>query len=258
MMANATYKWMLEAHRRGEPLLCVLIDPDKTPRERIEGFVKTADRAGADCYFVGGSLSFMPDFNESLAAIKRATSRPVIIFPGGVHHISRDADAILFLSIVSGRNAEHLIGQHVIAAPVIRKINIEAISTAYMFVESGRVSTAEYISYTKPLPRHKPDLAVAHALAAELLGFKLLYLEAGSGALETVPDDMIAAVAACTDIPLVVGGGIRTPEIAAAKARAGASIVVIGNHFEDEFDENHVRAFADAVHAGALPETNDA
>jgi putative glycerol-1-phosphate prenyltransferase len=158
------------------------------------------------------------------------------------------ADALLFLSIISGRNADHLIGQHVLAAPAIRQLGLEAISTGYMMIESDRVSSAEFISNTRPIPRNKPDVAAAHAMAAELLGMKLIYLEAGSGAGLQVPCEIVRAVSRAVSLPIIVGGGIRSPEDAAALVNAGASIIVIGNHFEEEEHRKQLGVFARAIH----------
>jgi putative glycerol-1-phosphate prenyltransferase len=247
---NPVYERLLDAHRREIPQLYLLVDPDKADPAELPGFVADAEDAGVDGFFIGGSLALLPRFEECIRAMKVAAKTPVIIFPGGVHQISGEADAILFLSIISGRNPEQLIGQHVIAAPMVRELGLEAISAGYMIIASDTVTSTEYMSYSKPIPREKPEIAAAHALAAEMLGMKLVYLEGGSGAGRSVPADMIRMVRALVDIPVVVGGGIRNPAAAAEKVAAGASIVVIGNHFEDGSNRTQLRAFADAVHTG--------
>ncbi len=247
---DITGRWSAAARERRAQLL-LLVDPDKSDPRTLQDFVRTAEVQGVDGFLVGGSLSLTAHLDACLAAMKSATMRPVVLFPGGVHQISGEADAILFLSVVSSRNPDLLIGQHVIAAPIVRALGLEAISTAYMLVASDVVSTAEYMSYSKPLPREKPELAVAHAMAAETIGMRLLYLEGGSGASESVPDALIAAVAGVVSLPLIVGGGIRTPEDAARKVRAGASLIVIGNHFEDHSQADQIGAFARAVHHAA-------
>jgi len=165
-----------------------------------------------------------------------------------LHQISAQADAILFLSLLSGRNAHHIIGSQVIAAPIIHRAEIEPISTAYLLVESGRPTSAEFMSGSTPLPRHKPEIAVAHALAASYMGFKFIYLEGGSGADQSVPESMIMGISRTVPTPLIVGGGIRTPEMAAEKVRAGASFVVTGNILEENNDTALIKAFADAIH----------
>lgn len=250
MRPSPVYDRLLDAHRRDAPQLFVLVDPDKANPSELPGFVRDAEEAGVDGFLIGGSLALLPRFEECIRAMKVAAETPVVIFPGGVHQISGEADAILFLSTVSGRNADQLIGQHVIAAPIIQELGLEAISTAYMIVSSDAVTSTEYMSYSKPLPRHKPEIAAAHALAAEMLGMKLVYLEAGSGAPQNVPGDMIRMVRALVDVPVIVGGGIRTPQAAADKVAAGASIIIIGNHFENDDNRTQLRAFADAVHNG--------
>ncbi|MDH7516343.1 MAG: geranylgeranylglyceryl/heptaprenylglyceryl phosphate synthase [Bacteroidota bacterium] len=245
---KAVYESLLSACREDGALLFVLLDPDRFMGNAVGGFVRAAEHAGVDGFLVGGSLSAVTDMTQVVAEVKSATTRPVILFPGGVHHVTGAADAMLLLSVLSGRNPEFLIGQHVVAAPIIRRLGVECISTAYLLVESGRTTAAEFMSATKPLPRHKPELAAAHAMAAELLGFRCVYLEAGSGADEPVPDSLVEAVARKIEIPIIVGGGIRSPETAASKVRAGASVVVVGNYFEEKGHEGDLQAFSDAVH----------
>lgn len=245
---DSIYARMLTAHVQGRPQLFVLVDPDKAQPSELPGFVADAQEAGVDGFFVGGSLALLPAFEECIRAMKVASRVPVVIFPGGIHQISGEADAILFLSIISGRNPEQLIGQHVLAAPMVRELGLEAISTGYMIIASDAVTTTEFMSYSKPIPREKAEIAAAHALAAEMLGMKLVYLEAGSGAPQSVPPRMVRAVRALVDVPVVVGGGIRTPAAAAEKVLAGASIVVVGNHFEEDGNRAQLRAFAEAVH----------
>ncbi|MFA6468860.1 MAG: geranylgeranylglyceryl/heptaprenylglyceryl phosphate synthase [Bacteroidota bacterium] len=227
----------------------VLIDPDKIAPEKLPSFVEQATVAGVDAFLVGGSLIVDDSFEQCIRTIKKHTNVPVVIFPGGVMQISKEADALLFLSLISGRNPEHLIGSQVLAAPIVKKIGLEAISTAYMLVESGKITSAEFMSNTRPLPRHKPDIAVAHALAAEILGFKMIYLEAGSGAEQSVPDEIIAAVSNYCSVPLIVGGGLRTPEEAHKKVRAGAQFIVTGTVLEKNSNASLVKEFAAAIHS---------
>jgi putative glycerol-1-phosphate prenyltransferase len=227
----------------------VLLDPDKLVPEKIPDFVSRASDAGVDGFLVGGSLILSSDFNRFVAELKKhSDSIPVILFPGSVHQITPDADAMLFLSLISGREAQHLIGSQVLAAPLVYRSGIEAISTAYMLIDTGRPTSAHFMSGTTPLPRNKPDLVAAHVLAAHYLGFKLIYLEGGSGSDTTVPDEIIMAASRVTDIPLIVGGGIRTPEEALAKVNAGASFIVTGNVLETTEDDNLMREIAAAVH----------
>lgn len=226
----------------------VLIDPDKIANEKLPAFIEQATADGVDGFLVGGSLIVDDSFEQCITTIKRHTNVPTVIFPGGVVQISKEADAILFLSLLSGRNPEQLIGSQVIAAPIVKKIGLEAISTAYMLIESGRTTSVEFISNTRPLPRHKPDIAVAHAMAAEILGFKMIYLEAGSGAEQSVPEEMVGAVAKQCSVPLIVGGGLRTPEEAHKKVQVGAKFIVTGTVLEKNGRASLVKEFASAVH----------
>jgi phosphoglycerol geranylgeranyltransferase len=227
----------------------VLIDPDKIDQQKLPSFVRDATEAGADGFLVGGSLLLSNEIDKLVQLIKSNTTLPVVIFPGSLFQISAVADAILFLLLISGRNPEHIIGNQVIAAPKIRQIGMEAISTGYMLVEAGNTTSVEFMSNTKPLPRNKPDIAVAHALAAETIGLKMLYLDAGSGADAPVPDDMIRKIAGVCALPMIVGGGIRDPEVARQKVKAGASFVVTGTINEENSHHSLVREFAEAVHS---------
>jgi phosphoglycerol geranylgeranyltransferase len=244
----SVYEQLLATSQRRGAAHLVLIDPDKICGRDLEDFIARAVSADVDGFLVGGSLVVDDSFHHCIKTIKLNTSLPVVIFPGAISQVSEDADAILFLSLLSGRNPEHLIGSQVIAAPVIRKLGLEAISTAYMLVESGRTTSAEFMSNTKPLPRNKPDIAVAHAIAAEMIGFKLIYLEAGSGAEHAVPDDMIAAIRRYTQVPVIVGGGIATPAEARKKVNAGANFIVTGTVLENNGDARIIKEFAAAVH----------
>ena len=246
---NSTYHKLLNSSKSKGAAHLVLVDPDKIDGKLFPHFIEEATRAGVDGFLVGGSLVLADTFEDCIKSIKKHTEVPVVIFPGSVQQISKEADAILYLSLLSGRNAEHIIGSQVTAAPIIRKMGLEAISTAYMLVESGKTTSAEFMSNTKPLPRNKPDIAVAHALAAEYMGFKLLYLEAGSGAEQSVPEEMISAVALYSAVPLIVGGGIRTPEDARKKVTAGAKFVVTGNVLENNGSGNLIKELADAIHS---------
>ena len=209
---------------------------------------KACEESGVDGLLVGGSLLLSEHFDDFVASLKKTVSIPVILFPGNGHQLSRHADALFFLSLLSGRNPHYLIGEQVHSAPRIRALGLEAISTAYLLVESGRTTSAQFMSDTRPLPSNKPDIAVAHALAAAYLGFRFIYLEAGSGAEHPVPDAMVQAVGGAVDLPVIVGGGIRTPEEAEKKVRAGASFIVAGTVFEGKGKHSLLRGFVDAVH----------
>ncbi|MBK8660068.1 MAG: geranylgeranylglyceryl/heptaprenylglyceryl phosphate synthase [Bacteroidetes bacterium] len=214
--------------------LAVLIDPDKLQGDALVSLVQQANTAKVDFLLVGGSLLLENILEKTIATIKAHTALPVILFPGNNYQLSTQADALLMLSLLSGRNAEYLIGQQVVAAPAIRAAKLETISTGYLLVDGGRVSTTSYITQTMPIPHHKPDVAVATAMAGEMLGMQIIYLEAGSGAQWPVPEAMIRAVRKNISVPLIVGGGIRSSEAAEAVCRAGADIVVVGNVLEQE------------------------
>ncbi len=227
----------------------ILIDPDKTSTEQLPSLLHDTISAGVDGFLVGGSLLLTPDFDSYLKTFKEfSRDIPVVIFPGGVHQLSANADAILFLSLLSGRNPHHIIGTQVVAAPIIHRLGIEPISTAYLLVESGKATSAEFMSGTIPLPRHKPEIALAHALAASYMGFKTIYLEGGSGADHSVPAQIISTISQTVDVPLIVGGGIRTPDEASEKVNAGADFIVTGNILEKNNDPAFISAFVQAIH----------
>ena len=226
----------------------ILVDPDKLPLDNAPEFAKHCEQAGVDGFLVGGSIIMSGNLYECIDKLKSNCSIPVITFPGGAEQITPNADAILYLSLISGRNADQLIGKHVLAAPYIKKIGIEPIATGYMLIESGKQTAAEYISNSKPIPRNKPEIAASTALAAEYMGMKLIYLEAGSGAENSVPNEMVKMVSQFCSIPVIVGGGIRDAKTALEKVNNGASVIVTGNHFEDESNWGKIKDFADAVH----------
>lgn len=250
--STSAYDTLLAARRTHGAGFVVLIDPDKLPAEHLGGFVERCERAGVDAFFLGGSLLDMHDLESYVGTLKTVTERPVIGFPGNVTQVVRGLDAVLFLSIVSGRNPEYLIGQHVHAAPLVRRLGVEPIATGYLLVESGRTTTAQYMSGSAPLPRHKPDIAAATALAAEMLGMKLVFTDAGSGADHPVPDETVSAIARTCRTPLVVGGGLRTPEAVAEKVAAGASFVVVGNAIEKRPDGAYIDDLCAAAHGARV------
>jgi len=210
----------------------VLIDPDKMSGMALENMASICQHAKADYIFVGGSLLTRDLFDRCIHVLKNSCDLPVVLFPGNVLQISGNADAILFLSLLSGRNAEMLIGRHVSAAPIIKETGIEVIPTGYLLIDGGITTTASYMSNTMPIPSHKPEIAAATALAGEMLGMKLTYLDAGSGALHPVPAKMIELVKKESMLPLIAGGGIRTAEQATEAFMAGADLVVMGNKLE--------------------------
>ncbi|UCF78959.1 MAG: geranylgeranylglyceryl/heptaprenylglyceryl phosphate synthase [Candidatus Eiseniibacteriota bacterium] len=193
------------ATRRGSAFL-VLVDPDAVRPDAAADFAALCNEGGADGFLVGGSLTFSGNLDELIRSIKRSSSLPVVLFPGNACQISESADAILFLSLLSSRNPDFLIGEHVKAAPIVRRLSLEVVPTAYLLIESGTLTSVQYVTQSLPIPREKTDIAVAHALAGEYLGMKLVYLEAGSGAKLPVPREMIEAVCAAGSLPVAVGG----------------------------------------------------
>ena len=224
----------------------VLLDPDKRNEETIEKRVVSANDSGADAIFVGGSLMMDVGCEERSKKIKSLSKIPVILFPGGLGQLNPNYDAMLFLSVISGRNPHYLIGEQVLAAPIVQDLGIEVIPTGYILLDGGAGSTVEYVSGTRPLPMHRKDIVVAHALAGQFLGMKFIYLEAGSGANEPVPKELIKAVYQAVNIPIIVGGGINTPEIAKSTAIAGASIVVTGTIIEK--NHSNIKVLSEAIH----------
>ena len=235
------------AKSSGEKLLAVLIDPDLgTDGDLLERTVRNACMARADLILVGGSLMTTTSFDACVKRVRDLSDRPVVLFPGSPAQLSVHADAVLFLSLISGRNPELLIGHHVTAAPTVRALGLEAIPTGYMLVDGGRPTTVSYVSQTHPLPHDKPGIAAATAMAGELLGLGCMYLDTGSGAARTVSPAMINAVRKAVDVPLIVGGGIRDAAAAQDLCAAGADMLVVGTALEQ--DPDLIFALREAVH----------
>ena len=224
----------------------VLIDPDKPSNEQIIDIVKKSVLAGVDFFFVGGSLLTTDSLDNCIKLIKQHCDIPVLIFPGNSLQISKWCDGFLLLSLISGRNAEMLIGRHVIAAPYLKLYGNEIIPTGYMIIDGGKQTSVSYMSNTTPIPHDKDDIAMCTALAGEMLGLKLIYMDAGSGAINPISAEMISKVKHTIEVPLIVGGGINTPEKAATAAKAGADIIVVGNALEKSTDR--LSEFAEAIH----------
>ncbi|MBN2213815.1 MAG: geranylgeranylglyceryl/heptaprenylglyceryl phosphate synthase [Bacteroidales bacterium] len=211
----------------------LLIDPDKHDEASLSHLLENINRSATDFIFIGGSLvSDRLDYAVNL--IKKYTGIPVILFPGNLLQLTDKVDAVLLLSLISGRNPDYLIGNHVLAAPFLKKSNLEIIPTGYILVSDENTSSVEYISNTKPIPSDKTDIVVATAIAGEMLGNLMIYLEAGSGAKKSIPCDLVSAVRKNIFVPLVVGGGIRTADDVRNIYMAGADIVVVGNAFEND------------------------
>ena len=243
-----TFDYLMSVREKRGAAFLALLDPDRLSIPDLVLRAEACAANGVDALLFGTSLLMASDFDCAVREIKQAVDLPVIIHPGDINQVAPHADALLFLSLISGRNPEMLIGQQVKAAPLIKSRGLEPISTGYILVESGKLTAAEYLSSTRPLPRDKPDIAMAHALAAEYIGMKCIYLEAGSGAEMSVPEEMIRAVTQYVSLPLIVGGGLRTPDAAAQKVRAGASFVVVGNAVEKVHDPALIRELSNAIH----------
>lgn len=218
----------------GKKKFAVLIDPDKTKISNLQITAELAQKNGVDIFFVGGSLLTNDSLDECITLLKKETDIPVIIFPGNAMQINAKADALLFLSLISSRNAEMLIGRHVIAAPYLKAAKLETIPTGYMLIDSGKPTAASYMSNSYPIPHDKDDIAVCTALAGEMLGLKLIYMDAGSGGSYSISESMIGKVKSQINIPLIVGGGIKNTETAKSLYHAGADCLVIGNAIEKD------------------------
>ena len=231
-MKQIIYQSLLERKGKGQKSFALLIDPDKVNAQKIDELTRNSVLAGVDYLLVGGSLVISNHLDEVVQRIKANCSIPVILFPGTPSQVSRHADGLLYLSLISGRNPELLIGQHVISAPFVKQSGLEIISTGYMVIDGGAPTTVSYISNATPIPSDKNEIAMCTAMAAEMLGMKLIYMDAGSGARRSISEEMISMVSGCIDIPLVVGGGIRDPEKAYLDCKAGADLIVVGNAIE--------------------------
>ncbi len=216
---------------RGKKQIALLIDPEEHSVASAEALAKAADAAKVDFILVGGSY-VSTDLTAVVHAIKGATKIPVMLFPGSPMQVVPAADALLLLTLISGRNPDYLIGNHVLSAGLIRKSGLEVIPVGYMLIDGGATTSVQYISNTNPIPANKPDLAVATAIAGEMLGLKMIYLEAGSGAPNPVPADVITAVKNAVKLPLIVGGGLRSEAAILDALDAGADMVVVGNAAE--------------------------
>lgn len=243
---NHIYEDLLKARQHGRKKLAVLIDPDKMRLGKLDQIIDLSVHCKVDYFFIGGSLIVNSQLDQCLQMIRKKCQIPLILFPGNSYQVSYHADAILFLSLVSGRNPDLLIGQHVIAAPYLKLSPLEILPTGYMLVEGGVGTTVLYMSNTSPIPSNKSDIAVCTAMAAEMLGLRILFMDAGSGASKPVPSDMISSVRGAISIPIIVGGGIRTAEKVKENLNAGADVIVIGNAFE--YDPSLMIDIAATIH----------
>lgn len=225
------YQKIIQNKASHKKMLGVLIDPDKYTNEMLNTVIGYAQQTNVSFFLIGGSL-VSKNVNDTIQYIKEKSGLPVFLFPGNLLQLCDQADGILLLSLISGRNPEYLIGNHIHAAPFLRKSGMEIIPTGYMLVDTGKRTSVEYISNTFPIPNNKTDIAVATAMAGEMLGMKLIYLEGGSGAQEPINSKIISEVKSNISIPLIVGGGIQNAKQASDILSAGADCIIIGNAIE--------------------------
>ena len=250
-MKDAIYSALLLRKRMRRKSFALLIDPDKVDHASTASLVGLAVNAKVDYLFVGGSLVVSDHLDQVVQQIKSLCKIPIILFPGTPSQVSPYADGLLYLSLISGRNPELLIGQHVISAPAVRKSGLEIISTGYMVVDGGAPTTVSYISNALPIPADKNEIALCTAMAGEMLGMKMIYMDAGSGARRPISTEMIERVAASIEIPLLVGGGIQHPEKVYLNAKAGADLIVVGNAIEK--DASLLAEMTAALHSVSVP-----
>lgn len=246
-MNRGIYQSLVDRKQLGKKSFAVLIDPDKVDDTNIQKLIALSLAAKVDYFLVGGSLVVSNYLDKCVQLIKKSCNIPVILFPGSPSQVSKYADALLYLSLISGRNPELLIGQHVISAPLVKQSGLEIMPTGYMVIDGGAPTTVSYISNAAPLPNNKTEIAICTAMAGEMLGMKLIYMDAGSGANIPISERMIHEVSKCVDVPLIIGGGIVEPEKAYLNCKAGADVIVVGNAIEK--DPSLIKEMAAAVHS---------
>lgn len=240
------YNYITSNKQKGNKLFAVLIDPDKQNKEELLELIQRSVLAKVDLIFVGGSLLTNGSFAHCIETIKSNCTIPVVIFPGNSMQVNKDADGILFLSLISGRNPDMLIGNQVIAAPILKHSNLEVLSTGYILIDSGKPTTVSYMSNTTPIPHDKNDVALCTAMAGEMLGLKLIFMDGGSGATNPISESMISMVSQSLDVPLIIGGGICSAEKAVANCQVGADVIVVGNSIEK--NPNLIEEIAQSIH----------
>jgi putative glycerol-1-phosphate prenyltransferase len=246
-MKSAIYQSLSEKKNQGKKSFAVLIDPDKVNSSVLDELIELSLAAKVDYFLAGGSLVISSYLDQCVQHIKQNCSIPVILFPGSPSQVSKYADALLYLSLISGRNPELLIGQHVVSAPFVKQSGLEIMPTGYIVVDGGAPTTVSYISNATPVPADKNEIAMCTAMAGEMLGMKLIYMDAGSGAKRPITESMIKSVAERIDVPLIIGGGIIYPEKAYLNCKAGADLIVVGNAIEK--DASLIKEMAAAVHS---------
>ena len=240
------YKKIKSDKKRRKKSFAVLIDPDKQNKKQLLSIIKKANKAKTDYLFVGGSLLTNDSLDLCLTTIKENSTIPTILFPGNAMQVNDKADGILFLSLISGRNAEMLIGKQVITAPILKQSSLEILPTGYLLIDSGKPTTASYMSNTTPIPADKDTVATCTAMAGEMLGMKIIFMDGGSGAKNPISKNMIKMVSKSVNVPLIIGGGISSGKKAIENCKAGADIIVVGNAIEK--DGELISEIADAIH----------
>lgn len=240
------YKKIIAKKKANKKSFALLIDPDKQNSEQLRYIIEKANQTNTDYLFVGGSLLTNDSLDLCLSILKKNTNIPVVLFPGNAMQVNNQADAILFLSLISGRNAEMLIGKQVITAPILKQSSLEVLPTGYMLIDSGKPTTVSYMSNTTPIPHHKDTIAACTAIAGEMLGLKIIFMDGGSGAKNPISKQMIKEVRKSIDLPIIIGGGIKSAEQAIEKCKAGADIIVVGNAIEK--NQNLITEISTAIH----------
>ena len=246
-MKQGIYQSLQLRKKEGKKSFAVLIDPDKVNTSMLDELIDLSLTAKVDYFLVGGSLVISNHLDDVVQYIKANCKIPVILFPGSPNQVSKYADALLYLSLISGRNAELLIGQHVVSAPFVKMSALEIMPTGYMVIDGGAPTTVSYISNASPIPSDKNEIAMCTAMAGEMLGMKLIYMDSGSGAKRAINESMIESVAKNIEVPLIVGGGITNPEKAYLNCKSGADVIVVGNAIEK--DASLIKEMAAAIHS---------
>ncbi len=247
MLHTNIYSSILKSKNNNKKQFAVLVDPENLTAEQVIKIANISKKSLVDYLFVGGSLLTNNDLEICIKLLKENCSIPVVLFPGNTMQINDNADAILFLSLISGRNAEMLIGKQVLAAPYLKASSLEILPTGYMLIDSGKLTSVLYMSNSNPIPSDKVDIAISTAMAGEMLGLKIIYMDAGSGAFKPISKSMISKVKQNISIPLIIGGGIKTPEKAIESCLAGADIIVVGNAIEKK--SSLIEKISKAVHS---------
>jgi putative glycerol-1-phosphate prenyltransferase len=246
-MKMMIYTSLAEKKKQGKKSFGVLIDPDKVNTTILDELITLSTAAKVDYFLVGGSLVISNHLDHCVQHLKKNCNIPVILFPGSPSQVSKYADALLYLSLISGRNPELLIGQHVVSAPFVKQSGLEIMPTGYIVVDGGAPTTVSYISNATPVPSDKNEIAMCTAMAGEMLGMKLIYMDAGSGARRPIAEGMIKSVADHIEVPLIIGGGITNPEKAYLNCKAGADLIIVGNAIEK--DSSLIKEIGAAIHS---------